>query len=41
MGTPAWMTAEALSKAANDAKGKQKKALQKRLNDFLLKHPEI
>ena len=41
MGTPAWKTAEALAKAANDATGKQKKALQKRLDAFLARHPEI
>jgi hypothetical protein len=39
--TPAWKTAESLAKAANNAKGKDKELLQKRLNQFLLKHPEI
>ena len=41
MATPAWKTAETLAKAANNAKGKNKKILQIRLNQFLKKHPEL
>ena len=42
MATPAWKTAEALAKAANNAKTKKdKEILQMRLNQFLLKHPEL
>jgi len=38
MATPAWKTAETLAKAANNAKGKDKKILQIRLDQFLKKN---
>ena len=41
MAVPAWKTAESLAKAANNATGKNKKLLQKRLDEFLKRHPEI
>ena len=41
MATPAWKTAESLAKAANNAKGKDNKILQIRLNEFMKKHPEL